>query len=372
MTKLSPWLLLACLAMTGCESALSPAGHADTPVAAASTAVTAEAAAVAAMRAEPVPAEPVASPAAPTSVTTKPFAFTGESAPAPTAMACDFGGLPLPAAAKVYAAGAYGGSKQDFQIDRSGHEATRMDVAVNQPDVPVALMLGSYEPTVWNIGWTPGTRILAVLVGGYHRQVITGLPANVPVLVSTHENRGACGYFYVTAEKAGTLNPIARRVFGRPVDMLYPAHNGQVAVGVPLAAGTALVTDGAAKSPSAFRLPDSQLAGPAGLEQAVRDGFLRQADSADAAAWQAAMRNRPGVAADAPPIAGGAPAARMPSMFRAYVVLKAYTLPAGLYGANSATFFVPIGVPRPTGERGHSTIYDFNTMGCAGVMCGRD
>jgi hypothetical protein len=78
------------------------------------------------------------------------------------------------------------------------------------------------------------------------------------------------------------------------------------------------------------------------------------------------------VAADVPPIAGGAPAARMPSMFRAYVVLKAYTLPAGLYGANSATFFVPRGVPRPTGERGHSTIYDFNTMGCAGVMCGRD
>jgi hypothetical protein len=52
-------------------------------------------------------------------------------------------------------------------------------------------------------------------------------------------------------------------------------------------------------------------------------------------------------------------------------VLKAYTLPAGLYGANSATFFVPKGVPRPTGKLGHSTLYDFNTMSCAGVGCGR-
>ena len=58
-------------------------------------------------------------------------------------------------------------------------------------------------------------------------------------------------------------------------------------------------------------------------------------------------------------------------MFRAYVVLKAYALPAGLYGANSATFFVPKGVPRPSGNLGHSTLYDFNTMTCAGIPCGR-
>lgn len=247
-----------------------------------------------------------------------------------------------------------------------------MDVAVNQRDAPVVLMLGSYEPTVWSIGWTPGTRILAVLVSGYHRQVITGLPASAPVLVSTYDNHGACGYFYVTPEKATKLNPISRRVFGRPVDMLYPARNGQVVVGTPLAAGVALVTDGAAKPASAFRLPNSQLAGPAGLEQAVRDGFLREADSSDAAAWQAALRARPGRTTDAPPIAGGAPPARAPRMFRAYVVLKAYTFPAGLYGANSATFFVPKGVPRPTGQAGHSTVYDFNIVGCAGVMCRND
>lgn len=361
MAKTSPWLLaLACLAMTGCNPASPPSAETKAPIAAASTAVPVA----------PPPVEPASQPAAPVSTPTKPFAFAAEAMPAATT--CEFDGLQLPASTKVYAAGAYGGSRQDFQIDQSGHEATRMDVAVNQPDVPVVLMLGSYEPTVWNIDWTPGTQILAVLVSGYHRQAITGLPASVPVRVSTYEDKGACGYFYVAAKNAGKLNPIARRLFGRPVDMLYPARDGKVAVGLPLGAGAVLVTDSSAKAPSAFRLPNSQLAGPAGLEQAVRDGFLREADSSDGAAWIAAKRAERRAPVDAPPIAGGTPPQRMPSMFRAYVILKTYTLPAGLYGANSATFFVPKGVPRPVGNLGHSTLYDFNTMSCAGVRCGRE
>ena len=361
MTRMSARLLaLACLAMTGCNPAPPPAAETEAPIAAASVAAPAP----------PAAASPASPPAAAVATPTKPFAFAAEAMPATST--CEFSGLQLPPSTRVYAAGAYAGSRQDFQIDQSGHEATRMDVAVNQPDAPVVLMLGSYEPTVWSIGWTSGTRILAVLVSGYHRQQITGLPASVPVRVSTYEDKGACGYFYVTPEKAGKLNPIARRVFGRPVDMLYPARDGKVVVGMPLAAGAALVTDSSAKTASAFRLPNSQLAGPAGLEQAVRDGFLREADASDGAAWIAARRARRRAPEDVPPIAGGTPAPRMPSMFRAYVVLKAYTLPAGLYGANSATFFVPKGVPRPTGKLGHSTLYDFNTMSCAGVRCGRE
>jgi hypothetical protein len=45
------------------------------------------------------------------------------------------------------------------------------------------------------------------------------------------------------------------------------------------------------------------------------------------------------------------------------------TVPAGLYGANAATFFVPKGVARPSGQLGHSKIYDFNTMTCVGLTC---
>jgi hypothetical protein len=78
---------------------------------------------------------------------------------------CGFPELTFPTNLSVLAAGAYSGRKISFQIDQSGHEGTQIDVAVNSPDRPVVLMLGAYEPTVWNIGWSKETRILAVWSG---------------------------------------------------------------------------------------------------------------------------------------------------------------------------------------------------------------
>lgn len=48
------------------------------------------------------------------------------------------------------------GRELSFQIDQSGHQATQFDITVNSPEQPVALILGAYEPTVWNIGWKSG------------------------------------------------------------------------------------------------------------------------------------------------------------------------------------------------------------------------
>jgi hypothetical protein len=264
---------------------------------------------------------------------------------------------------KLYAAGAYSGRKLGMQIDQSGNGAGRIDVGVNRPGEAVALMLGSYDPTVWHIGWTSGTRIVAVLVGGYHKQVVTGLPKGVPLIVSTYDNKGPCGYFYVTADKAPTLNPIARRAFGRGIDMLYPAAQGSVLVG---AAAGGMITDASARDDDAFRIAESMAAGEAGLAYAVSRGWLREAMQSDADAWIAARASRP--QADVPPIAGGALPGRM-TVHNGYVVLKPFRLPEGLYGAHSATFFVPRGVARPTGNLGHSVLYDFNTLTCAGTFC---
>ena len=87
-----------------------------------------------------------------------------------TSAGCGFGNLTIPEGLRVYAAGGSGGRELQFQIDQSGHEATQFDIAVNSPRQPVALLLGAYEPTIWNISWTEGTRIVAVLVSGYHRK----------------------------------------------------------------------------------------------------------------------------------------------------------------------------------------------------------
>lgn len=301
----------------------------------------------------------------------QPFEFSPEAEPAASAAArpvCALAGLQLPENVAVFAAGAYSGRKLAFQIDQSGHEGTQIDVAVNSSARPVVLMLGAYEPTIWNIGWSPGTRILAVLVSGYHRQAVAGLQAQVPQLNSSYDNRGPCGYFYIGSDNLAALNPMARRVFGRPVDMVFPAENGRVVVGDALRAGTRLLTSPEV-APASFRDPGAPLAGPAGLEDAVRRGVLRRATAADADAWaDAVMRSSP--PRDLPPVAGqGVPRPPRPSLHNAYVVLKPFTLPAGLFGAHAATLLVPVGVPRPEGNAGHSTIYDFNTLQCRGTAC---
>ncbi|NZA24933.1 hypothetical protein H0E84_00900 [Luteimonas sp. SJ-92] len=299
---------------------------------------------------------------------TKPFAFEGADAQQDVPAACRLDGFAMPEDARVYAAGAYSGARADFQIDQSGHQATTMQVAVNQPDAPVVLLLGAYEPAVWSVGWTSGTRIAAVVVTGYHRQRVTGLPASIPTLVSTYQDRGPCGYAYVGGEGMRQLNPLARQVFGRPVDMAFTARDGQVLVGEPLA-GASLQTDAAAVAPAEFRLKDAPLAGQAGLDAALRAGVLRPATQVDVLAWEAAS-SRHGAAEDVPPVQGAARPRVSSVPHRAYTVLKAFQIPAGLYGAHSATFYVAPGVPSPTGNPGHSSVRDIDTGTCAGATCG--
>ncbi|SDU06476.1 hypothetical protein [Halopseudomonas salegens] len=301
----------------------------------------------------------------------KQFDFQPDATPAETTdspSVCAFSDLTLPDDFAVFAAGAYSGRKISYQIDQSGHEGTQIDVAVNSPDKPVVLMLGAYEPTIWNIGWSERTHILAVLVSGYHRQVVAGLESGVPLLASTQNNRGPCGYFYVKPDNLAPLNPLAKRVFGQPVDMVFPAQNGTVVIGDPIDQGTTLVTSDEV-TPESFRDESAPIAGQAGLQDAVNKGLLRRATESDASAWSdAVFQNSP--QPDLPPIAGqGVPRPPKPPIINAYVVLKDFVYPAGLYGANSATFLIPEGVRRPEGNPGHSAVYDFNTLSCTGPLC---
>ncbi len=271
----------------------------------------------------------------------------------------------------VYAAGGYAGRALDFQIDQSGHTATQFDIAVNSPHEPVALILGAYEPTIWNIGWTHRTRIVAVFASGYHRQLVAGLPSDVPVLISTYDNRGPCGHFYVGKGRNTALNPRSRNLFGQPVTLVYPGdRSGKIIVGDTFTPGTPMVTS-AENSPESYRDDSAPLAGLGGLEDAVERGIIRPATTADADAWvEAQMAMSPDV--DVPPVAGqGVPKPPRPRMYRAYVVLKPFTYPSGLNGANSATFFIAEGVPRPVGNPGHSSVYDFNSLKCHGTGCSR-
>jgi len=149
---------------------------------------------------------------------------------------CRFPGLKLPEDFVILAASGYAGRKLDFYIDQGGHPATQMDVDVHFPSKPVVLMLGAYDPVIWNIRWSPATKIAAVFVSGYHGQVLAGIDAGVPVLITTYENKGPCGNY------RDATNQMARCLFGRSIDKSYRAENGKVVAGDPIPAGLTLVT----------------------------------------------------------------------------------------------------------------------------------
>lgn len=133
----------------------------------------------------------------------------------------------LPPDFVLLAGGAYGGRRLGFQIDRSGHEATGFEVVVNQSGRPVVLVLGAYEPSIWQIRRGADTHIAGVLVTGYHRQAVTGVSAATPVLNSSYEEKGACGYSYLDRNNPDTMDRHVRQVFGRQAEAYYVATNGQ-------------------------------------------------------------------------------------------------------------------------------------------------
>lgn len=115
--------------------------------------------------------------------------------------------------------------------------------------------------------------------------MVTGLPKDTPVTISTYDNKRPRGHLYDSAGKAGTLNPIAGRASGRAVDMVHPAQHGRVVVGETVSNPAALVTDASAQEDTAFRIAPKRAGGEAGLAYAVSQGWLRGAEPSDAAAW---------------------------------------------------------------------------------------
>ena len=288
--------------------------------------------------------------------------------------ACGFPGVQIPEDTVVLAAGGHGGKAIDFQIDQSGHVSTQIDVAVNYPDKPVALMLGAYEPTIWNIGWTAGTNIVAVFASGYHRQRVAGLKVGTPLLNSSYEDKGPCSeasFEYdlnIDIEQATVEQKLARILYSRPISKIFsvPDGVGKVVIGNPLESTQQLITS-TATPPKSFYDKKAPLAGEAGLEQALRKGILRRATLKDATKWINALKKKYAIQHRQPPDIP-------PDLDNAYVVLKKFTYPAGLYGGHSATFYIPEGVPLPTGNYGHSKIYDLNSISleCRGdSACGQ-
>ncbi|MEO8024013.1 hypothetical protein [Polaromonas sp.] len=99
------------------------------------------------------------------------------------------------------------------------------------------------------------------------------------------------------------------------------------------------------------------------LDKAIRDGSIRKATAEDVRAFRDAYVEKKYTRKSLPvPVTEDALSVTRVDISRAYVVLNKFTYPSGLLNEYRAVFFVPIGVPEPSGEIGHSAFYDFETL----------
>lgn len=276
---------------------------------------------------------------------------------------CEFTEIRWPEAFSIYGVGYAHGRILDGQIDDSGSQATQFDVAVNSPDRPVALMLFTYEPSIWNITWTPGTRILAIVASGHHRQAVAGIPADTAVIVTTTD-AGLCPPYSVRDEPGPEINAAAVQIFGRNVDRTYTAPHGKAVVGRPLKYDAKLITSGNI-SPIVFLHKNKPLAGLAGVNAAVAKGILRSATTQDAEYWgERILQLLPGKTLNLENRNDDRRVLMGPTGSNVYAIMKPFHIPAGLYSTKAVTFYLMEGVPFPSGTLGHSKLYDFNSMTC--------
>ena len=292
-----------------------------------------------------------------------------EAEATPFPAGCVFPGLSLPPETEVYAVVGRGGRPLGWNIDYDqDRNPTLIKVAVNSPQAPVALILGAIEPNVWQIGWTEGTTIAAVAVGGRYRQAVSGLPPEVPVVMGGWEGEPGrshfCGPFYVSHRDADLTRilDLSRRLFSRKLKNLATLQDGRAVVGQSFDETTKVLT-GRNLIPGDFKTPPDFPEGEEGLGEALRRGLIKPASWVELRQWRRAAFERDKKAAEAE-------GRIMPAVFEPddkgdyryvqkgfLVVSPDFVIPGRLELSSGAmyNFYVPPGMDRPAGPLGKQT-----------------
>lgn len=281
-------------------------------------------------------------------------------------LGCHLGNLP--ADFTVEAVGVSRGEiETDVRLDLSGNETKSVEVIVNRPGESIVVVLMAYEPVLWQLKRTRGTNVVAVLVGGYHGQAVLGIERSTPLLISTATGRKDCDQSF-QAFRAGRellqANAVVKSITGREIDHMWSnVTAGLVHIGVPPSRDADLVSSDDYVPENFTTLPRFP-PGQRGIDRLIELGLLRRATPADLDAWTekaSAKYRKFSQELKVSPLIGPQ---------GSYVVLGKMTFPTGLYGADFVSFFVPLGVPVPDGDPGHSPVYFLEDGSCRGALCG--
>lgn len=282
---------------------------------------------------------------------------------------CKFKNLSFPNNLLVYSMNGSNGREIQPQVGPSGQH-TQVDIVVNEPGKSVALLLAAHNGVIWSINRTEGTKIHSVVVSGLKKQVIVGIDAETPVLIHTKYDEVNCNWFSIYAKGRVKPNTIAMAYFGKPVSKIFKTNKrGYTIMGSQdYNANNLLSSD--FSTPEKFTATLIPLSGKAGIETGIKDGFLKLANENDIRVWEEKFgRKRKTVMFTRTDENGKLTLHK--GVLSMYVVLKNYAIPTGLYGANAVKFLVPKGVNMPSGNSGHSAIFNFNDLTCSGSLCGR-
>ena len=267
----------------------------------------------------------------------------------------------LPEEFSVFAIGTYRGTRAvNAELDESGHAVTQVEVIVNKPGQPVVLVLTANDPVVWRVGIARDSRVVGILVSGYHGQALIGPAKEVPHAISSYSTKGKFEYFYATGASKALLsmNEAVKKLVGREIDRFEnKATNGVFYIGEPpanpddISYSDDLQLKSFAKPEKNADGGDRLPAGEKGLAILVKEGKLRLAKNKDINAWIDKASEK---------YARFNPELRVETYMevgRTYVVLVELSLPDGMYGAHSASFIIPLDVPFPTGPECHNSFY---------------
>lgn len=234
-------------------------------------------------------------------------------------------------------------------------DARRVEVKVKRKHKPIFLILSSEQETKWYVPRQPGVKISTVVLMG---KGSVEFDKNGPVVTKVF-NRLPYEIKRLSPPLVqGWIGPAQiERLFGRRPDSWRMAHKG-----------IRFVIDNNKLIGEVPQVPDPAKTAAADLERAVRAGVLRRATLDDAEQWINALKRKYALQNRAAP---DIPA----DLYNAYVVLKRFAYPEGLTGGERATFYVPKGVPEPSGDYGHSKIHDMNSvmLECRGdTECGKN
>ena len=225
-------------------------------------------------------------------------ADSAQIAPTPNAsFDCHIPDLKLPPKFKVYAASTHdSGSPLPLKLNESEGEARLVEVLLNSPDEPVALMLGAFDPTIWHFNWTEGTKIVAVVVSGLDASYLMGLPDDVPILDTYDSPHKTCPRMFSvrSGDEFKKTNEFARHLFNQGIDLDIRIQDSQVAFGQPLSDNNKLLTE-AEFSLEKFTNPDKPLTYKVALEEAERKGLIRKAVKEDVQSYLKALAQGAGL-----------------------------------------------------------------------------